>query len=101
MLVAFDLPVLEKEQRKAATDFRNFLLDDGFLMIQYSVYARSMVSYARMDTHLRHLKEHLPPEGSVRALFITQSQWEKSFIIHGKPAKNVPAEGIPDQLQFW
>lgn len=28
-IVAFDLPVGTKEQRKTATDFRNFLLDDG------------------------------------------------------------------------
>jgi CRISPR-associated protein Cas2 len=101
MLVAFDLPVSEKPQRKAATDFRNFLLDDGFQMLQFSVYARPMVSFARMETHLRHLKENLPSEGSVRAIFITQSQWEKSFIIHGKPAKNLPPEDIPNQLQFW
>lgn len=101
MLVAFDLPVGTPVQRKAATDFRNFLLEDGFLMLQFSVYARSMVSYARMETHLRRLKQSLPPEGSVRAIFITQAQWEKSFIIHGSPAKPEPAEGQPDQLLFW
>jgi CRISPR-associated protein Cas2 len=101
MLVAFDLPVLEKAQRKAASEFRKFLLDDGYQMLQFSVYARSLVSYARMETHLRHLKGNLPPEGSVRAIFVTQSQWEKSFIIYGKPAKNIPPEELPDQMQFW
>ena len=48
MIVAFDLPVVEKEQRKAATRFRKFLLDDGYQMLQFSVYARSLVSHARM-----------------------------------------------------
>ena len=40
MLVLFDLPVIEKEERKAATDFRNFLLDNGFSMVQYSIYTK-------------------------------------------------------------
>ena len=43
LMVAFDLPVKTKEERKRATDFRNFLLDDGFQMIQFSVYARPCV----------------------------------------------------------
>lgn len=40
MFVLFDLPVVEKEDRKAATDFRNYLLDDGFQMVQFSTYVR-------------------------------------------------------------
>lgn len=40
MLVFFDLPVKTREQRRAATRFRNFLLGDGYYMVQYSVYTR-------------------------------------------------------------
>lgn len=101
LLVAFDLPVTEKEQRKAATQFRNYLLADGFLMMQYSVYVRSMVTHSRMQTHLRRLEQNIPPEGSIRAIYVTQAQWERSFIIHGKPAQKQVPENIPDQLQFW
>ena len=101
LLVAFDLPVTEKEQRKAANQFRNYLLADGFLMMQYSVYVRSMVTHSRMQTHLRRLDQHIPPEGSIRAIYVTQAQWERSFIMHGKPAKKQTPEKIPDQLQFW
>ena len=101
MMVTFDLPMTSKKQRREATSFRNFLLNDGYLMIQFSVYARSCVSFARQQTHLRRLKEHLPPEGSIRAIFITRSQWERSFVIHGKPAEPETPEGVPDQMQFW
>ena len=58
LLVAFDLPVGTKKQRKDATDFREFLKDDGFLMIQWSVYARSCVSFARQETHLDRVKKN-------------------------------------------
>nr|WP_242945300.1 CRISPR-associated endonuclease Cas2 [Alkalibacter saccharofermentans] len=40
MLVFFDLPVTKKKERKAATAFRNFLLKDGYHMIQFSIYGR-------------------------------------------------------------
>ena len=101
LIVAFDLPVLTREQRKRATGFRGFLLDDGYQMIQFSVYARSCVSFARQDTHMRRVKASLPPEGRVRAIFITRSQWERSFVVQGSPASPVEAEEIPEQMQFW
>lgn len=99
MLVAFDLPVTTKEERKNASQFRKFLLDDGYQMMQFSVYIRPVVSNARMETHLRRLKLEIPPDGSVRAIFITQIQWEKSYICHAKSPQK--AEKMPDQMQLW
>jgi CRISPR-associated protein Cas2 len=101
LIVAFDLPVGTKAQRKVATGFRAFLLDDGFQMLQFSVYARPCVSFARQETHLDRVKKSIPPEGKVRAIFVTRSQWERSFIIYGKPTKEVEPEDIPDQIQLW
>ena len=101
LIVAFDLPVGTKTQRRKATQFRHFLLDDGFLMIQFSVYARACVSFARQETHLARLRSHLPEEGSVRAFFVTRSQWERSTVIHGNPAKEEPPEDLPEQILLW
>ena len=101
MIVAFDLPVKSKLQRRAASDFRKFLLEEGFQMIQFSFYARSMVTQARMETHMRRIKKSLPTEGSVRAIYVTQAQWERSYVAYGKPAKEQNPEEVPQQLQFW
>jgi CRISPR-associated protein Cas2 len=101
LLVAFDLPVVEPEQRKRATDFRKFLLDDGFQMIQFSVYVRSCVTFARQQTHIDRVKANLPPEGSVRILYVTRAQWDRSFLLHGSPAKALTPEKMPEQLQLW
>ncbi len=100
-MVAFDLPVGTRVQRKKATDFRNYLLDDGYQMVQFSVYVRACVSFARQETHLDRLKKHLPPEGSVRAIFVTRSQWERSYVIQGSPASEMEAEDLPEQIQLW
>jgi len=101
LLVAFDLPVLTKKQRKHATNFRKFLLDDGFQMIQYSVYARPCVTYARQLTHIDRVKKGTPEEGTVRAIFITRAQWERSFVIFGPPPKETVPEKMPEQIQLW
>lgn len=101
LVVAFDLPVKEENERKAYVQFRKFLLNDGYHMLQFSVYARSMVSYARMQTHIRRLEKEIPPEGSIRAWYVTQAQWQRSLVVYGRPAKKADPESLPDQLQFW
>jgi CRISPR-associated protein Cas2 len=101
LIVAFDLPVGSKPQRKAAHDFREWLKDDGFQMLQWSLYARACVSHARHETHAARVRAHIPPEGSVRMLFVTRAQWERSFVVHGAPAAQIDPEKLPDQLQLW
>ena len=102
LLVAFDLPTNTKKERKAAHDFREWLKDDGYFMLQFSVYVRACVTFARQETHLDRLKGHLPPEGSVRALFVTRAQWERSFVMHGQPTQEGEApEELPEQILLW
>jgi CRISPR-associated protein Cas2 len=101
LMVAFDLPVSTKDQRKTASGFRKFLLDDGFQMMQFSVYIRSCVTFARQQTHINRVKAHLPEEGSVRVIYITRAQWERSRVIHGKPSSEKKPERIPEQIQLW
>lgn len=101
LLVAFDLPVVTLEKQREAARFRKFLLDDGYQMIQFSVYARSLVTYSRLNTHMHRLRNHLPPEGKIRAIYITQQQWDRSFVIHGDPERESLPEQLPGQLQFW
>jgi CRISPR-associated protein Cas2 len=101
LVVAFDLPVLSPLQRKTATGFRKFLLDDGFQMMQFSVYIRPCVSFARQETHLDRIKKNIPPAGKIRAFFVTRAQWERAYVLYGSPAKEVPPEDMPEQIQLW
>lgn len=50
---------------------------------------------------MERVKKTLPPEGSVRAWFLARVQWESSFVVHGKPAGEVPPEEMPEQIQLW
>ena len=75
MLVLFDLPVVNKEERKEATDFRKFLLDNGYDMIQYSIYTRLFSGKDACEKYYRLIVNHLPHEGKVDILTITDKQY--------------------------
>jgi len=97
--VMFDLPVVEKKERKAATGFRNALLDMGFEMAQFSVYMRFCTSQAQIDTYCRRVEETLPDGGKVNILVFTDKQYERIISFHGK-AKQDPKKS-PDQFDLF
>ena len=84
ILVFFDLPVKTKNERREATRFRNFLLNDGYHMIQFSVYARVCNGTDAVEKHRARVKRNLPANGSVRMLVITEKQYESIDILLGK-----------------
>lgn len=75
MLVLFDLPVVEKQERKAASDFRNFLLDNGFSMVQYSIYTKLFSGKDACEKYYSLIKKNLPEEGKIDILTITDKQY--------------------------
>lgn len=83
-MVFFDLPVKTKANRREATQFRNFLLNDGYHMIQYSVYARVCNGMDAVEKHRNRIKNHLPDNGAIRMLVITEKQYESIDILLGK-----------------
>lgn len=40
LIVMFDLPTGTVGERRAANQFRHFLLHDGYYMMQFSIYVR-------------------------------------------------------------
>jgi CRISPR-associated protein Cas2 len=84
LLVLFDLPTATKEERKSAARFRSFLLKDGYAMVQFSVYARICRGHDRTEKHFGRLCARLPAKGSVRALRITDRQYERMDALVGE-----------------
>ena len=104
MLVMFDLPVLTKAQRRTATEFRNALLEDGFFMVQFSVYTRACPDVDRMEKHAERLRKMVPEAGNVRVLFLTDAQWTRGLCLGGgNYERNHPPDRIemPQQIEFW
>ena len=99
MLVLFDLPTDTKKDRKAATDFRNKLLKDGFTMFQFSIYIRHCASSENADVHIKRVKSFLPEYGKVGILCITDKQFGNLELFFGKKPQPVNAPG--QQLELF
>lgn len=98
-IVMFDLPVKTKVQRKLATNFRNALLDLGFVMQQFSVYVQYFPSGARAVPVVKKIRSQVPPSGQVRIVTVTDTQWSKSFRFVA--AEEQKPEEPPSQLQIF
>lgn len=99
MMVMFDLPVVEDEERKAATAFRNQLLDMGFEMAQFSVYVRFCGGREQAETYTRRVEAALPEGGKVDVLYFTDKQFQEVVSFQrGLPA---PARKNPDQFNLF
>ena len=83
----FDLPVGTKSQRRAATRFRNHLKNDGFIMLQFSVYARLCRGEDGNQKHVDRIRNALPREGSIRCMTITDRQYARMRLMLGTATK--------------
>ncbi|MEN9852378.1 MAG: hypothetical protein RI996_321 [Candidatus Parcubacteria bacterium] len=88
MMVMFDLPTETKTDKKNYTEFRRFLLKDGFDMMQYSVYTRLCSSVDVVDTHAKRVVSQAPKKGSIRLITITNKQFADMYILAGKKSTN-------------
>lgn len=99
VIVLFDLPTDTKKARKQYALFRKKLLNDGFGMMQYSVYYRHCASDENARAHSERVRRALPNEGEIRILKITDKQFGKIEIYYGK--KRQPTEMPPAQLEIF
>ena len=83
LFVFFDLPVSKKEQRKIASKFRKELVNEGFVMLQFSVYCRVCRGQDIVDREIRRIQQILPPEGNVRVLQVTDKQYGNMKLLVG------------------
>lgn len=89
VLVFFDLPTETKKERKAYTEFRKKLLDDGFTMFQFSIYLRHCPSMENAQVHVNRVKKSLPELGMIGILCITDKQFGQMELFQGKKIKEV------------
>ena len=99
LIAMFDLPVCTKQERRAATGFRNWLLDEGYEMSQFSVYIRFCAGKEQMDRRLRAIAMNVPPSGKVHVLSVTDRQFEQMAVFRGK--SKTKGASAPGQLVIF
>lgn len=99
MMVMFDLPVQTNVDKTHYRHFHDFLLDDGFLMMQFSVYGRHCASREIAETHQRRVGLAVPPNGQIRVLQVTEAQFGRMTIFENYVVRK--PEPAPLALEFW
>ncbi len=87
ILVFFDLPTKSKQDKRNYSHFRKFLINDGYDMLQFSVYSRITRNHDDASKHIRRLRINIPPEGSIRALVVTEKQYAAMYVLLGERTK--------------
>lgn len=89
LMVMFDLPTDTSQQRKQYRQFRKKLLNEGFIMIQYSVYVRVCTTRSAAEFLERRLKDYLPDQGVIQSLMLTEKQYSDIHFLLGDEIKEV------------
>lgn len=69
----FDLPFETKQEQKEYRIFRKHLLENGFIMLQYSIYYRSLPNRSALKKYEAILKRKVPQGGNVRLLYVSET----------------------------
>ncbi|EOS7847149.1 CRISPR-associated endonuclease Cas2 [Enterococcus hirae] len=84
MLLMFDLPTETSDDRKVYRRFRKFLLSEGFIMHQFSVYSKLLLNGTANQAMLGRLKAHHPKKGLVNLLTVTEKQFSRMVYLCGE-----------------
>lgn len=83
LFIFFDLPVITTENRRNYARFRKFLIKNGFIMMQESVYCKMVINQTAANIVMSNIKSNKPPDGLVQMLNVTEKQFEKMEFITG------------------
>ena len=85
----FDLPTDTSVHRKAYRDFRKFLLVNGFIVLQESVYVKLVLNGTSVRLLEKQLRKHKPADGNICLLTVTEKQYSKMEILTGEVQSEV------------
>lgn len=83
LIVMFDLPKLIVEDMRSYRDFRKFLIKNGFMMMQESVYSKIALNQSMANIITNRVRENKPPKGLVQMFTITEKQFSRMEILVG------------------
>ena len=83
MLIFFDLPTETQADRRSYRRFRKMLIQNGFLMLQESVYCKLLLNTSAEKTAAEVIRKNKPPKGLVQMLTITEKQFAKMEYLTG------------------
>ena len=83
LMLFFDLPVVTKKDRYNYSQFRKYLIQNGYIMLQFSVYCKLFANRDALENHVTILQRNVPPKEQIRIMAVTEKQFSKIEIILG------------------
>lgn len=84
-IVFFDLPNIYAKDKRNYLQFRKFLINEGFLMMQESVYTKIILNSIQADLLTKKIKKNAPKKGIIQLMTITEKQYSQIKYIIGEP----------------
>ena len=92
-IVFFDLPNIYAKDKRNYLKFRKYLLNEGFIMMQESVYSKIVLNSQQSDFLIERLKKNSPKKGLIQVLTITEKQYSQiEYIIGQSNSKIIDSE---------
>lgn len=89
VIVFFDLPSTTYEERKSYTKFRKFLINEGFIMMQESVYSKIALNSTTSKLIQDRVRKYKAPKGIIQMMVITEKQFAGIEYVIGKSKDKV------------
>lgn len=89
IVVFFDLPVVTHKELVEYRKFHKFLIKNGFIMMQESVYSRLVINRSSLALVKKKIKGNLPTGGNIQLLEITEKQYAGVEYLRGRSQKNI------------
>lgn len=84
LIIFFDLPMQTDKERKEYTRFHKYLVRNGFIMMQKSVYSRLVINNVASLAIRQRIKNNLPADGVIELLEITENQFSRIEYLVGE-----------------
>ena len=88
-IVFFDLPNIYAKDRRNYNEFRRYLLSEGFVMMQESVYSKIVLNTQQSEGLMDRLRKKSPKKGLIQVLTITEKQYSQIEYIIGKSSTKI------------
>ena len=93
IIVFFDLPNIFAADKRNYIQFRKYLLNEGFIMMQESVYSKIVLNSQQSVLLIDRLRKKSPKKGLIQALTITERQYSQiEYIIGIHESKIIDSE---------
>ncbi len=84
MFLFYDIPNSNKKESYKYTRFRKYILSIGFVMLQESVYVKTIKTKDKYFIIKRDLKLSAPKGADIRSLIVTQNIYDNMDLISGE-----------------